>query len=72
MTKLFELKDPLEQNTLGTQLFGTMWEDLGVDGVKALMNINGEFDKTKINWWCKNIKYNDIGSALEGIKEVFK
>lgn len=69
MTKLFELKDPLEQNTIGTQLFGTMWEDLGIDGVKALMNINGEFDKTKqsIND-VKNIKYNDIGSALEGIK----
>ena len=69
MTKLFELKDPLEQNTLGTQLFGTMWEDLGVDGVKALMNINGEFDKTKKSIDdVKNIKYNDIGSALEGIK----
>lgn len=69
MTKLFELKDPLKQNEIGVQLFGTMWEDLGVEGVQALMNINGEFDKTKNSIEdVKNIKYSDIGSALEAIK----
>lgn len=63
--KLFELQDPLEQNTLGTELFGTMWEDLGADGVKALMNINGEFDATADTMGEINeIKYNDVGSQL--------
>ena len=63
--KLFELQDPLKQNTLGTELFGTMWEDLGADGVKALMNINGEFDATADTMGEINeIKYNDVGSQL--------
>ena len=59
------MQDPLEQNTLGTELFGTMWEDLGADGVKALMNINGEFDATADTMGEINeIKYNDVGSQL--------
>ena len=70
---LFGIKDPIEQNTLGVQLFGTMWEDLGADGVKALMNISGEADKSKDSLGQLNeIKYNDLGSAIEGIKRTFQ
>jgi phage-related minor tail protein len=65
---LFEMDDPLAQNQVGVALFGTMWEDLGVEGVKALMGVEGEISKTStalddIN----NQKYDDIGSALEGL-----
>lgn len=67
-TALFNMKDPVKQNQLGVELFGTMWEDLGVEGVKALMNLDGEISTTKktlddIN----NQKYDDIGSALQGL-----
>ena len=67
-TALFNMEDPIAQNAAGVQLFGTMWEDLGVDGVKALMDLDGEISKTddaleKIN----EQKYDDIGSALEGL-----
>lgn len=65
---LFDMDDPLVQNQVGVALFGTMWEDLGVEGVKALMNVEGKISQTsdaldKIN----EQKYDDIGSAIEGL-----
>ena len=67
-TALFKMKDPIKQNTAGVQLFGTMWEDLGVDGVKALMKVNGSISKTKTALDDINKqKYDDIGSALKGL-----
>lgn len=66
---LFTLEDPLKKNELGVSMFGTMFEDLGVTGVEALMYIGGEADRasTTLND-INNIKYDNIGSALEGIK----
>lgn len=65
MQALFALDDETERNALGVQLFGTMWEDLQADGVKALSNIDGEFDKTADTMKeIDSIKYDDIGSAL--------
>lgn len=65
MNALFELDDETERNVLGVQLFGTMWEDLQADGVKALSKIDGEFDKTAETMKeIDSIKYDDIGSAL--------
>ena len=47
----------------------TMFEDLGVDAISALGDINGEFDKSKATMESINeIKYDDFGSAIEGIK----
>ena len=65
---VFKIEDPIKRNTVGVQLFGTMWEDLGEDGVKALMNVEGKISTTsdaldKIN----EQKYDDIGSALQGL-----
>lgn len=67
-TALFNMEDPIAQNAAGVALFGTMWEDLGADGVKALMDLEGEVSTSKdaledIN----NTKYDDIGSAIEGL-----
>ena len=33
MKKLKGMKDPVEQNTAGVALFGTMWEDLGAKAI---------------------------------------
>lgn len=68
---LFDLDDPIQQNLLGVELFGTQWEDLGVKGVTALMDTHGEINKTKsaledIN----NQKYDDLGSALTGLGRI--
>lgn len=67
--KLLAMKDPLAQNQVGTALWGTMWEDLGVKGIKALTDTRGEIStSTDALKDLNNIKYNDIGSALEGLK----
>jgi len=65
ISALKSMTDPIAQNTAGVNLFGTMWEDLGFEGVFALSNINGNILKTKeameeIN----NIRYDDASSAL--------
>jgi phage-related minor tail protein len=57
-----------ERYQLGVEMFGTMWEDLGEETVLALLDTQGEISKTSsaledIN----NTKYDDIGSALEGL-----
>lgn len=68
-TALFNMKDPIQQNNIGVQLFGTMWEDLGAKGVSALTNMNGSINGTKdVLNSINQVKYNDIGSAFEGIK----
>lgn len=66
---LRECKDPLSQNTAGVDLFGTMWEDLGPGVVTQLDAIKDGYDQTKDTMGEINaVKYDDLGSALEGIK----
>lgn len=65
LTALFSLDDQVKQNQAGVGLFGTMWEDLGIDGVKALTNVEGSADSTagamnKI----KDVKYDDVKNEL--------
>lgn len=68
---LFSMDDKVQQNLLGVQLFGIMWEDLGADGIKALTDIEGEFDRTYDSMSkLKDIKYDNIGSALQGLKRT--
>lgn len=70
---LFAMDDKVQQDAAGVALFGTMWEDLGADGVKALMDVNGEADKTAATMEeINSIKYNDIGSAFSEIGRIIK
>ena len=67
-TALFNMEDPIARNQAGVALFGTMWEDLGEDGIKALMDLDGGISATKSS--LKDInsqKYDDVGSALQGL-----
>lgn len=67
--KLFDMDDKVKQNQAGVDLFGTMWEDLGKDGVKALLNMEGQISLTKDSLEdIKEVKYDDLESAFEGIK----
>jgi phage-related minor tail protein len=66
---LKNMKDPVQQNIAGVNLFGTMWEDLGAEGVFALSEITGEVTGTtdalnQIN----EVRYDDAATALEAIK----
>lgn len=66
---LAAMEDPLEQNTAGVNLFGTMWEDLGPEAVTALASIeDGAYDTAGAMQQIKDIKYDDIGSVFEGLK----
>ena len=65
---LKNMKDPIEQNTAGVNLFGTMWEDLGAKGVFAISNLNGTINQTsdalkQIN----DVKYEDLGSTFTSL-----
>lgn len=66
---LGEMQDPVSQSIAGVDLFGTMWEDLGPEVVTQLANIQNGYDKTKATMEeINDVKYDDIGSALEGVK----
>lgn len=68
LEQLFALDDQVLQNQIGVDLFGSLWEDLGIDGVKALMNVAGEADKTTDSMnQIKDIEYDDIGNRLEAL-----
>lgn len=68
LNALFEMDDKVKQNQAGVDLFGTMWEDLGIDGVKALMKVNGSADKTKNTMKkIKDIKYDDVEADWESL-----
>lgn len=70
---LYGMDDAVAQNQAGVDLFGTMWEDLGIDGVKALTDVNGEADKTA-NTMKKidEISYDDAGASLTEFGRILK
>lgn len=70
---LFEMDDAVKQNQAGVDLFGTMWEDLGIDGVKALTNVTGSADKTADSLEnIKKIKYSDTETRIKGLGRTVK
>lgn len=65
---LLEMDDKVKQNQAGVDLFGTMWEDLGIEGVKALMNTNGKLDMTKKSMEeMKQVKYDNVATEFTKI-----
>lgn len=61
--------DDTQRYQLGVSMFGTMWEDLGEDAVMAMLDTKGEISTTKNALDEINaVKYDDLGSAFEGIK----
>lgn len=70
---LLNMDNQVKRNQAGVDLFGTMWEDLGIDGVKALVNTQGEIKKTtKSMEELKKIKYDNVKSKFEQIGRTIK
>ena len=70
---IMKTEDEQERYQLGQAIMGTMWEDLGEDAVKALMNTNGEIDKSKKAMDdVKSTAYDDIASSAEGLGRTLK
>ena len=73
LTALFSMDDAVKQNQAGVDLFGTMWEDLGADAIKALSDTNGEITTTKNSLEEINkVQYSGFEHELEQLKREFK
>lgn len=73
ITQIANMDDKVQQSIVGVDLFGTMWEDLGPEVVTQLGSIRdgynevaGSADK------LSQIKYNDLGSAIQGIGRIIQ
>ena len=65
---LMSMDDKVKQNQAGVDLFGTMWEDLGIAGVEALTNLEGEISSAKDAMESlKEVRYSDLESAVSGL-----
>lgn len=66
---LGDMEDPIAQNEAGVNLFGTMWEDLGADAVKALGEItDSAYDCAGTVDDIAKVSYSSLSDALSGLK----
>lgn len=69
INNLISMENQVEQDAAGVALFGSAWEDLGIDVIGTLGNVNNSFDKTVNSANKLNAQeYKTFGDALEGIK----
>jgi phage-related minor tail protein len=72
-TALFSCDNEVQRNLLGVALYGTKWEDLGQDAVRALVNTQGEITATNDALGTINeIKYDDLGNQIEDLGRNIK
>lgn len=65
---LMAVDDQVERDALGVALFGTQWEDLGVEAMEAMANASqAAYDTGDAMEQINQVKYNDLDSALQGI-----
>lgn len=70
---LKNLEDPLDQNTAGVELFGTMWEDTGGEAILALGDIESGVDDVegsmerldKVNADSLTNKFETLGRTIQ-------
>lgn len=68
ISDLVSMDDAVARDAVGVQLFGTMWEDLGVDAISALGNIEGSSYLTgDALAEIGDIKYDNLDMAIQGI-----
>ena len=69
LNRLLSVEDAVERDALGVSLFGTMWEDLGVEAMTALAQASdAAYDTGNALEQINRVKYNDLGSVLEGMR----
>lgn len=65
---LMAVDDQVARDALGVALFGTQWEDLGVEAMEAMANASqAAYDTGNALEQINQVKYNDLDSALQGI-----
>lgn len=69
LAALMSMEDKVEQDAAGVALFGSMWEDLGKDGVAALMDISSQTDSLENVYdtmeQINEVKYDSVGDQIE-------
>ena len=66
---LLAMEDPVARDAAGVGLFGTMWEDLGVEAVQALADTeNALYDAGDALENIQEVKFDNLGDAFEMIK----
>lgn len=56
LNSLWAIQDPLKQNEIGVALFGTMWEDMGAEAIKALTSTEDVL--------------GDVSGAMDAVNEI--
>ena len=65
---LGNMNDPIAQNAAGVNLFGTMWEDLGIKAVLAMGDTTEAIDITRNTMEeLKKQRYDDLQNQISGI-----
>lgn len=70
---LQDIEDPIKRNAAGVALFGTQFEDLESGALQILgsMGDTSEYVEGALQG-INDVKYNDLGTALEGIKRTLE
>lgn len=69
LTALTQMDDAVKRDAIGVQLFGTQWEDLGVEAMTAMADVaSGAYDTQGALEQIQSVKYDNLGDAFEGIK----
>lgn len=67
------IKDPLKQNIVGVELFGTKFEDMGSKAVVDMLQVNDSIQaSTESLQQIDSVKYNTIGESLGGLKRMLQ
>lgn len=65
---LLDVDDQVKRDALGVALFGTMWEDLGVEAMEAMAGASqAAYDTEGALEQINQVRCNDLDSALQGI-----
>ena len=69
ITALMDMDDEVQRDALGVELFGTQWEDLGVEAMQAMADMqDGAYTTKDAIGGIMDVKYNNIGDAFEAVK----
>ncbi len=69
LDSLLAVEDQVKRDSIGVSLFGTMWEDLGVEAMTALSQTSdAAYDAVSALAQINAVKYNDLDSVLEGLR----
>ena len=69
LSALMDMDDQVQRDAIGVSLFGTQWEDLGLEAMAAMSDIQGgAYDSADALGKINAVKYDNLGDAFQGIK----